>query len=306
MKAGRDARNGAITRRTVLATGLVAGCAGISSNKVAQSAALAALEADQPNARLGAYILNVRTGTAIGHRAHERFAFCSTFKLPLAAAILAEVDRGALHLDQFVPFGPADIVPHHPVTGPNLTQGGMTVAALAEAAQKTSDNVAANLLLKLIGGPAGMTDFFRALGDNVSRIDRFEPAMNFVPAGEIRDTTTPAAIAETLRTICFGAVLSSTSRTLLIQWMTDTQTGLKRIRAGLPPDWRAGDKTGTALAEGMNNATNDIAVAWPPGSAAPLIIVGYFDAGAAYPEMRPDDQSVLAGVGKVAATWAAL
>jgi beta-lactamase class A len=293
------------SRRAVLGGLAVSGCAVSPVRQLRQDAAarLAALEGGHPRARLGAYILNVETGAAIGHRANERFAFCSTFKLPLAAAILREVDRGRLRLEQFVPYGPGDIVMHHPVTGPNLEKGGMSLVALAEAAQKTSDNVAANLLMKMIGGPDGMTAFFRELGDSVSRIDRYEPATNVVPANEVRDTTSPAAIAHTLKLICFGDMLSPASKAMLLQWMIDTTTGAKRIRAGLPEGWRAGDKTGTGLGDGINNFTNDIAVAWPPHGQPAYVIVGFFDAGAAFPELRDEDQAALAGVGRVAATW---
>ena len=264
---------------------------------------LAALET-LPNARLGACVLDTATGAVTGHRLNERFAMCSTFKMALAAAVLREVDSGRISSDQFVPYTQADMVSHHPETGPNLAKGGMTVLQLAEAAQKTSDNVASNLLLRMLGGPEGLTAFFRELGDTVTRIDRFEPMMNFVPTGEVRDTTTPLAMAQAMRAIFTTDVLSENARALLTQWMIDTQTGARRIRAGLPADWRAGDKTGTGLGDGINNFYNDIAIAWPPGRAMPLVITAYYDAGAAFDEMRDEDVAVLAAVGRFAGQWA--
>ncbi len=256
--------------------------------------------------RLGVALLDTGTGALTGHRLHERFGMCSTFKLPLAAAILRKVDEGSLRLDQWVPYTQADMVPYAPVTQKLLAQGGMTVQALAEAAQTTSDNVAANLLLQLLGGPAGFTSMLRAAGDTVTRLDRIEPAMNEVPRGELRDTTTPQAMAQTVSRQLTGGWLSSNATTLLTGWMVATQTGTKRLRAGLPPAWRAGDKTGTAMAPGMPDKYNDIAIVWPPGRA-PLIVTAYFETRVPHGgRMRDADQAVLAQVGRIAAQWARL
>ena len=251
--------------------------------------------------RLGVCVLDTATGRRLGHRADERFAMCSTFKLSLAAAILRQADRGKLSLDTFVPYTKADMVPHAPVTEANLPQGGMTMRALAEAAQKQSDNPAANLLLKQIGGPAGLTQFFRDLGDVTTRLDRFEPAMNDVKPGDEHDTTSPAAMAATAQKILTGDVLKPASRELLIQWMIDTTTGAKRLRAGLPKEWRSGDKTGTAL-DGTWGRYNDIAIAWPPGKA-PIIVTACYNVENATDDILDKDQAALAEVGRIAAAW---
>ena len=250
--------------------------------------------------RLGAAVLDTETGEVAGNRLDERFGMCSTFKLPLAAAILREVDQGRLRLDQWVPFTQADMVPHAPVTGPRLVKGGMTVRDLAEAAQKTSDNVAANLLIQLIGGPAGMTAILRAMGDNQTRVDRKEPEMNLVMPGEEHDTTTPRAMAETVSCIVTGQWLSTASTELLTSWMVETETGRKRLRAGFPKGWRSGDKTGTAMAPGMADKYNDLAVVWPKGKQ-PLVVTAFYETPVAHGGgMRDADQRVLAQVGSIA------
>jgi beta-lactamase class A len=258
--------------------------------------------------RLGVFVLDTRTERSIGYRADEPFALCSTFKLPLAAFILREAERGRLTLDQRVPYTQADMVPYAPVTGPNLAQGYMTVGAMAEAAQTTSDNVAANLLLRFIGGPAGFTSIARALGDARTRLDRLEPDLNLGRPGEVRDTTTPQAMANLVAHIMTAnAVLTAPMRDLLFSWMVATTTGAKRIRAGLPSAWPAGDKTGTAIADGMANKYNDVAVAFPrergPGRS-PLVIAAYYEAPGQFEEIRDQDQAVLAEVGRIAAAWA--
>lgn len=253
--------------------------------------------------RLGICVIDTAGGRRLGHRMDERFAMCSTFKLPLAAAILQRADRGKLSLDTVLPYTKADIVMHAPVTEPNLAKGGMTIRDLAAAAQKQSDNVAANLLVKHLGGPQALTKFFRAHGDRVSRLDRYEPEMNDVPPGDERDTTSPAAMAATIaKTLSTGRVLSRGARMLLMQWMTDTTTGAKRLRAGLPAGWRTGDKTGTAL-DDYSAKYNDVAFAAPPDRAF-LIITAYYNTGGPREEMRDEDQAVLAEVGRIATAWA--
>ena len=264
---------------------------------------LAALER-RVGGRLGVAVLDTATRTTTGHRADERFGMCSTFKLPLAAVILREIERGHLRFDQFVPYTKADFVPHTPVTGQHLADGGMTVGALAEAAQTTSDNLAANLLLQLIGGPAGLTRHLRELGDPTTRIDRIEPAMNIVLPGELHDTTTPAAMAATVARITVGDALAPASRERLLGWMEATDTGLKRLRAGFPAGWRAGDKTGTFFADGMAGKYNDLAITWPLGRA-PLIVTAFYETATPTRELSDSEAGILAEVGRIAAAWQA-
>lgn len=226
--------------------------------------------------------LDTANGARIGHRAAERFAMCSTFKVILAASLLARVEQGKLALDHRVTYREADLLDHAPVTRARLAEGSLTVEELCAATVETSDNTAANLLLAQIGGPAGLTAYLRSLGDQVTRLDRDEPAMSTNLPGDSRDTTTPDAMTDTYRAILVGdRALRQASRARLTAWMVRSTTGLARLRAGLPSDWVVGDKTGT----GGNGAANDVAVAWPP-SRAPLVIACFVDAPAASAEAR--------------------
>lgn len=252
--------------------------------------------------RLGVALLDTASGQITGHRLDERFAMCSTFKLPLAGAIMREIDQGHLRPDQWVAYGKADLVAHAPVTTQNLKRGGMTVIGLAEAAQTTSDNTAANLLLKLIGGPSGFTAILRAAGDTTTRLDRYEPQLNNVTGLDLRDTTTPTAMARTTTHLLTGEWLSTTSRETLIGWMVATATGALRLRAGLPAAWRAGDKTGTGMVPNKHDKYNDVAIAWPPGKA-PLVITAFLETRYSHQNMRDEDQAVLAEVGRIATAW---
>ncbi len=265
-------------------------------------APLAALE-KKVGGRLGVAFLNTGNGSIVGHRLHERFGMCSTFKLALAAEVLRKIDQGTLKSDQWVTYGKADILSHAPVAKEHLARGGMTVLAMAEAIQTTSDNTAANALLKLIGGPAAFTQLLRAGGDNVTRVDRMEPEMNRVGPGEVRDTTTPHAAALTAQRQLVGGWLKPESNRLLISWMEATETGTKRLRAGFPPGWRAGDKTGTGMSKGMADKYNDLAIVWPPGKP-PILITAYYETPTNHGgKIRDEDQAVLAEVGRIATAW---
>lgn len=230
---------------------------------------LDALEASL-GGRVGVFALDTTTGDTIAHRADERFAMCSTFKWTLAAAILARSDRRVLTLDQLVPYGERDVLEHAPVTRSNLAAGAMSVESLAAAAVEVSDNTAANLLLSLVGGPAGLTEFLRGLGDTVTRLDRDEPTMNENLPGDPRDTTSPRAMVGTLKAVLLGEVLSPANRERLMGWLKSCETGLDRLRAGLPSSWTVGDKTGT----GNRSAVNDVAIAIPPGRG-PILVASY-------------------------------
>lgn len=224
---------------------------------------------------------------------------CSTFKLPLAAWALHLADQGKVRLDAVLPLSESDRVPYHPVTGPIIGKGGMTLETLVRAAQTTSDNVAANVALRHLGGPDAFTRWLRNLGDAVTRLDRYEPHLNFVPKGERRDTTTPRAFAGTIARLTTGEVLAPATRQKLVQWTVETKTGLKRLRDGLPETWVAGDKTGTASAENMFAKVNDVAVAWPPGRA-PLVLSCFYEGPKMGQNGSPEMDKILAEAARLA------
>ncbi len=219
--------------------------------------------------RLGVAVLDTTTGALDGHRLDERFAMCSTFKFLAVALVLARVDAGQQRLDDRIAVTRPSLLDWSPVTSKHVGSD-MSVAELCDAAITLSDNAAANLLLASAGGPAAVTAFARRIGDAVTRLDRTEPTLNEGTPGDPRDTSTPRAMAQTLRTVLLGNALSDASRARLVAWMTATSTGAGRLRAGLPADWRLAHKTGT----GRLGTTNDIGVAWPPGRG-PLVVVTY-------------------------------
>jgi beta-lactamase class A len=229
------------------------------------------MEERRGRGRLGVAAIDLRDGRRIEQRGDERFPLASTFKLPLVMNVLTHVDRNAERLDRKVRYGPQDIVAaYSPVVGRNPHGGVLTVGELCAAAIEQSDNSAANLLLRTVGGPAGVTAYLRSLGDPVTRLDRTEPALNRTTPGDPRDSTTPHAMAELLARLVRDPVLSPRSKQTLFGWMRGAKTGLDRIRAGVPRGWSVGDKTGTT-----NTAGNDVAILWPP-NGAPIVLAVYF------------------------------
>lgn len=239
--------------------------------------------------RLGVAILDA-VGTPITYRGDERFALCSTFKVLAAGYVLARADRREENLDRRINYGREALLPYAPVTREHVDHG-MTVGALCQAAVTLSDNTAANLLLASFGGPAALTAWLRSTGDTVTRLDNTEPVLNDVPPGQVHDTTTPLAMAETLRHLLFGDVLSDASRACLVEWMRTCRTGDTQLRAGVPPGWRVGDKTGS-----FRTTVNDVAALWPP-QGRPRLVTAYYVGGSG---SDADRKAVLAAVGRIA------
>jgi Beta-lactamase class A len=259
----------------------------------AAQARLTALER-RHGGRLGVAVLDTGNGRRIVHRADERFLMCSTFKLLAVATVLARVDRGAERLDRRIVFGREAVLSYAPVTSHRVGAPGMTVAELCEAAITVSDNTAANLLLASMGGPAAVTAYARSLGDPLTRLDRIEPELNIAGPGDMRDTTTPAAMLADMQALLLGEALSHVSRGRLLEWLRATSTGTEQLRAGLPAGWQAGDKTGS----GARRETNDIAIIWPP-KRKPLLVTAYYAGSGADADER---HAVLAAVGRIAAS----
>jgi beta-lactamase class A len=244
--------------------------------------------------RLGVAILDMGTQRHAEHRAAELFPMCSTFKLLAAAAVLKRAENGQDQMQRRITFQPSDIVVNSPVTKDHVGGDGMTLAELCAAALNYSDNTAGNLLLASLGGPQALTAYARSIGDPITRLDRIEPDLGEAVPGDPRDTTTPAAMLQNLSTLLLGNVLSAASKDQLTAWLLGNRTGDARLRAGLPPGWRCGDKTGS----GEQGSTNDVGVVWPP-HGAPILVTIYLTQTAAPSEAR---NATLADVGRAVAS----
>ncbi|WP_175699448.1 PEN family class A beta-lactamase, Bcc-type [Burkholderia ambifaria] len=262
---------------------------------VSSATSFAALE-HAAGGRLGVCAIDTASGRRAQHRADERFPFCSTFKAMLGAAVLAHsVEQPGL-LQQRVTYGPSDLVNYSPVSGKHVGTG-MTVAELCEAAIQYSDNSAANLAMKLIGGPSAVTAYARSIGDDAFRLDRWETELNTALPGDPRDTTTPAAMAASMRVLTLGDALPPAQRAQFVAWLRGNKVGDKRIRAGVPAGSQVGDKTGT----GDYGTTNDAGVIWLP-SRAPIVLAVYYTQARA--DAKPKDDVIAAAARIAVATLA--
>lgn len=221
--------------------------------------------------RLGVFAIHGEK--TISYREDERFAYCSTFKWVLCAAILKKVEAKELSLEKKIKYSQKDLLSYSPITSKYVSEGQMTVADLCSATITLSDNTAANLLSPLVGGTIGLQKFVRNMDDTIMRFDRPEPDLNSNISGDPQDTTSSKAMASLLRNALSGAKLSKKSQEQLLSWMREASTGKDRIRAGVPKEWKVGNKTGT----GNNGAANDVGVIFPPNS--PRIYISIFTSG---------------------------
>ncbi|EYT65555.1 beta-lactamase [Curtobacterium flaccumfaciens UCD-AKU] len=217
------------------------------------------------DARLGITAVDTGSGRTLVHRAGERFAFASTVKVFIAAAVLD--GSSDADLATVVHYDRGDLLEYAPVTSEHVDTG-MTVRELIDAALRSSDNTAANLLVERLGGPDAVERWLRGIGDRTTSVDRVEPDLNQATPGDRRDTTTPERFAADLRAVLLGDVLDAADRRVLRDAMLGSTTGDATIRAGVDPSWRVADKTGTA----SYGVRNDIAVVTPPGRA-PIVLV---------------------------------
>ncbi|MEU3451080.1 class A beta-lactamase [Streptomyces thermolilacinus] len=232
---------------------------------------LRALEATH-DARLGAFAYDTGSGRTVAYRADERFPMASLFKTIAVAAVLRDLDRDGEVLARRVHYTAQYVKDsgYSPVTElPRNVANGMTVAELCDATITRSDNAAANLLLRELGGPTSVTRFCRSIGDGVTRLDRWEPELNSAEPWRITDTTTPRAIGRTYGRLVLGDVLPAHDRERLTRWMLANQTSGERFRKGLPEDWLLADKTGG----GGYGSNNNVGVAWPPGRPPVVLAV---------------------------------
>jgi len=287
-----------IQRRTLLLAASVLPLAGActawsgAGSQSSAEAQLAELERAS-GGRLGVAGFNTGSGVRLQHRAHERFPLCSTFKLMLAAAVLERSTRDGSLLSRNLSYGKGDLIDHSPITEKHVATG-MTVAAMCAATIQYSDNAAANLLLKELGGPATVTAFARGIGDQTFRLDRTEPELNTSIPGDPRDTTTPSAMSDSIQRLVLGDALGAVQRDQLKTWLLGNTTSTERFLAGVPAGWKVGDKTGS----GSYGSTNDVGVLWPP-AGAPIVLSVYLT----FPQKDAKGRNdVIASAARIAAT----
>lgn len=218
--------------------------------------------------RIGVSVLD-STGQQWHYKGNERFPMMSTFKTLACAKMLQDSDRDILDISTMAPVKSDELIAWSPITK-NMVGSSITIENACEATMKTSDNTAANIVLKHIGGPQGVTAFLRLIGDKVTQLDRFEPELNQAKADDLRDTTTPNAMNKTLYHILFEDVLAQNSKKQLKEWMQGNTVSDSLLRSVLPKGWSIADRSGA----GANGSRGITAAIWTD-EREPLIISIY-------------------------------
>ncbi|MGC2977805.1 class A beta-lactamase [Brevibacterium sp. FAM 25378] len=216
-------------------------------------------------ARIGVSAVDTGDGSTIDYRADERFGFASTLKVFAVAELLARTADE--ELDERVTWTQADVdaAGWTPVTEKHVDTG-LPLADVAESAVRVSDNAAMNIVLNEIGGPQGLDEALEDAGDPTTEVIDGEPDLNDIEAGSSDNTTTPAAYTSDFQGLLDPDRLADGDRQVLLEWMSDNETGDFLIRAGAPEGWTVKDKSGRSDA-----IQNDIAVVYPPDED-PIVI----------------------------------
>ncbi len=225
---------------------------------------------EQLDARVGFAAYDLETGQRWEYNADQLFAMSSTFKTLACAALLQRVDEGSEQLERRVEVSASDIVTYSPVTEAYVDNREISLFELCQATLTTSDNTAANLILQAIGGPQAVTEFVRALGDSVTRLDRWETELNEAAPHDERDTSTPNAMVSNLEKLVVGNALSPQSKNQLRVWLVNNEVADGLFRSQIPDEWVIGDRTGA----GGFGSRSITAVIWPP-EREPTIVAFY-------------------------------
>jgi beta-lactamase class A len=292
---GAIQENGFMPRITALFLAMSLGLF-VSSSSLSQEGSNSLVEVavaleEKLDARIGLAVYDLENQTTWEYRADERFPMASTFKAMACAALLS---RGEAVMNTVVEIAASDLVTYSPVTEALVGQS-VPASELCRATMRTSDNTAANKVLQVLGGPEAVTQFLRVIGDETTRLDRWEPDLNQGTLGDLRDTTTPKAIARSLHGLVLGDKLDGVARKQFTAWLLSNKVGDPLLRAGIPPDWRIADRTGA----GGHGTRGIIAVMWPP-NRAPLVAAIYLTETAASMEERN------AAIAEIGAALAAL
>ena len=248
--------------------------------------------------RAGVAVQDVTAGWVVAVNGDRSFQQQSVFKAWVAAAALAEVDRGALRWDEPVRVTRADLgFPHQPIAAHVPPQGrDFTVGELIRWSVIHSDNASVDVLIRRLGGPASVQVTLNRLGVKDVRVNVGERELHNMAAeapaalaaaseagrpavldrvfSDMRNTATPRGTAAALARLQRGDLLSPASTVRLLGAMAETATGPDRLKAGTPAGWRLAHKTGTGGDIGGGaNGINDIGLITAPDGRSYAVAV---------------------------------
>ncbi|MCY9844585.1 class A beta-lactamase [Vibrio caribbeanicus] len=216
----------------------------ISAHTVAKDLTTTLSELEQKiEGQIGVAVIDTQSSTEWSYHGDDRFPMMSTFKTLACANVLYDVEKNKLNMSQKITVTKAGLINWNPITQ-HFVGGNMSLKSVCGATMLMSDNYAANLALEQVGGPEGVNQFLRSIGDKATRLDHYEPKLNYVEKNAINDTTTPLAMLRTLQKLLLGNVLNSESKEQLKFWMTNNMVSDGLARSVLPENWAIADRSG--------------------------------------------------------------
>lgn len=253
--------------------------------------------------RVGAAVMLIETGETAGLNADQRFPMQSVYKLPIGMALLSRVDGGALGLEQQVRVEESDFISarqHSPIRDKNPRGAELSVRDLLRFMISESDGTASDVLMRLAGGPEAVTRYLRELGVSGVAVVNKEKELGEDQSLQYLNWATPESMLVLLRALQEGRGLSAQSRALLLQFMTESTPGPRRLKGRLPAGTLVAHKTGTSGTEnGMTAATNDVGILTLPGGRHLAVAVFVSDS----PADETTREGVIAQIARAAWDW---
>ena len=222
------------------------------------------------NAVVGVSIMDSKGNDTLSINGDRHCPLQSVFKLHIGLAVLSEVDKGKLSLDTKVKVSKKELLPNlwSPLREENPNGGSFTVARLLQYSISQSDNVACDVLIRLIGTPKTVENYIKSKGVNDVAIKINEEVMQAKWENMFLNWTTPKAANQVLKLFYENhpPLLSPSSYDFLWKTMKETSTGLDRLKSNLPANTIVAHKTGSSGTnkEGLTPATNDIGIVFLP------------------------------------------
>jgi beta-lactamase class A len=233
--------------------------------------------------RVGVVAEVLGTAESVSLNPQEHFPMQSVYKLPIAMAVLDQVDKGKLLLEQRVRVEKSDYVrigQHSPIRDRNPNGVELSLRELLRFAVSESDGTASDVLLKLIGTEV-VSKYLNELGINQLVVANSEKEIGQDWETQYRNWSSPEGSVQLLRKLHERRGISEQSQQLLFKFMTETPTGPKRLKGLLPKTAVVAHKTGTSgTAGGVAAATNDIGLVTLPNGRHVAIAVFVSDSPA--------------------------
>jgi beta-lactamase class A len=228
--------------------------------------------------RVGVKATVLETGESVTLNGNQQFPMQSVYKFPIAMAVLAQVDQGKLKLDQKIRV---DVLQGSRILDEKSQGMEFSLAELLKYMVSESDGTSCDVLLRQVGEPRIVTEYLLRLGVNDIVVAHTEKELAQDTAVKYRNYATPDAAVVLLRAFHEGKGLSKSSQALLLQLMTETTTGPKRIKGLLPEGTVVAHKTGTSsTVNGVTAATNDVGLVTLPNGRHLAIAVFVSDSEA--------------------------